>query len=124
MIRRGSLSAKVYRAVHSRDPHGDPIDTDGNVIRLEGNDGYIGTVHGLIMGGQAPYSQLDRQESSNTTGQIGIPNKNTIKVQFGDRLVVNGVKYKVTSKGMWDYPQLMSGTPPEFHWVTVDATIN
>lgn len=124
MIRRGSLSAKVYRAVHSRDPHGDPIDADGNVTRLEGNDGYIGTVYGLIMGGQAPYSQLDRQESSNTTGQIGIPNKNTIKVQFGDRLVVNGVKYKVTSKGMWDYPQLMSGTRPEFHWVTVDATIN
>ncbi len=31
MIRRGSLSGKVYRAVHSRDAHGDPIDADGNV---------------------------------------------------------------------------------------------
>ncbi|SKY04087.1 Uncharacterised protein [Mycobacteroides abscessus subsp. massiliense] len=124
MIRRGSLSAKVYRAVHSRDEHGDPIDEHGNVIRLEGDDGCIGTVYGLIMGGQAPFSSLDRQESSNTTGQIGIPNKNAIKVKFGDRLVINEMKYKVTSTGMWDYPQLMTGTPPEYHWVTVDATIN
>ena len=114
----------VYRAVHGRNKHGDPIDDEGNVVRPE-KDGtlFVGEVKGILMGGLSASPGLARQESSNTTGQIGVPNKNAIKVQFGDRIVIDGVKYKVTSPPRWDYENSMSTTRPVYHWVSVEGTV-
>ena len=135
MIPRGR-TGQVYRTPR-RDAHGDPVDENGNVIRLRergstlpftppvslgSSSTYVGEVKGILMGGLSASPSLSRQESSDTTGQIGIPNKNLIKVQFGDRIVIDGVKYKVTSRGRWDYPNSMSGTRPEYHWVSVAGT--
>ena len=112
---------KVYRTP-LRNRNGDPVDADGNVIRVGADGTYVGEVKGILMGGLSASPSLSRQESSDTSGQIGIPNKNLIKVQFGDRIVIDGVKYKVTSRGRWDYPNSMSGTRPEYHWVSVAGT--
>ncbi|ASR75871.1 head-tail connector protein [Mycobacterium phage Aziz] len=122
MMPRGR-PGRVYR-VPQRNEHGDPIDSDGNVIRVGKLGTELGEVRGIIMGGLSASPSLARQESSNTSGQIGIPNKNLIKVQFGDRIVIDSVVYKVTSAPRWDYENSMSGTKPQYHWVQVDGTVD
>ncbi|QSM01069.1 head-to-tail stopper [Mycobacterium phage Nanosmite] len=121
MIPRGRKGF-VYRAP-KRNHNGDPVDDDGNVIRVGADGTKLGEVKGILMGGLSASPSMGRQESSNTSGQIGIPNKNVIKVQFGDRIVIDGVKYRVVSTGMWDYPNSMSGTKPEYHWVQVEGSV-
>jgi hypothetical protein len=111
----------VYRAT-ARNAHGDAIDSDGNVTRLDG-DTLVGTVTGLVMGGQSVAVSRGRQESSDTSGQIGIPTTNTVHVQFGDRVDIDGVRYKVTSRPEWNYPSSLTGTSFGRYWLHVEATI-
>lgn len=118
------LSGVVYRAP-KRDRHGDAVDEDGNPVEMTG-DGLarVGVVKGIIMGGMSASPSMAQRETSDTTGQIGIPKKgNTVQVKFGDRIDINGVRYRVTSKPEWDYRQYMSGTDFGFYWISVEGVI-
>ncbi|AER26073.1 head-to-tail stopper [Mycobacterium phage Skinny] len=120
---RGGRTGKVYRTPQ-RNAHGDAIDAQGNVIRVGANGTELGEVKGIIMGGLSASPALARGEYSSTESQIGIPNKNAIKVKFGDRILIDGVLYKVVSAPMWDYSNSLSGTKPEYHWVRVEGTVD
>lgn len=118
---RGGRPGKVFRAP-KRDRHGDPVDLDGNPVDMN-SDGqaFVGVVRGVVMGGLSASPSLRQGEASDTSGQIGIPNENPFKVRFGDRILIDSVSYKVTSRPRWDYAQSMSGTRPQMHWVSVEA---
>lgn len=115
------MIADVHRTP-ARNDNGDPVDSSGNVIRPDATS--IGTITGLIIGGQSVSPRRDRQEASDTSGQIGIPKANEIKVAFGDRLVIDGVTYKVTSRAEWDYVSDLSGYDFSHYWVHAEATVN
>jgi hypothetical protein len=116
------MDGNVYRAP-ARNAHGDAIDADGNVIRLSDGVALVGEINGIVMGGQSALPSRGRQESSDTSGQVGIPNTNAIKVQFGDRIEIDGVTYKVTSRPQWDYAHSLTGSPPSHYWLHVESTI-
>lgn len=122
MIRSGR-PGKVYRAVHGRNANGDPVDANGKVVRPEASGTYVGDLKGILMGGISASVSMSRQESSDTTGQIGIPNENPVRAQFGDRILIDGQMYKVTSPDRWNYPNSMSSTKPMYTWVNVEATV-
>lgn len=116
---RGGIPGRVYRAPQ-RNRHGDPVDSDGNVVEmLDDGTCLVGEVKGLVMGWLSPSQQDDRAESSSGKTTIGVPNENTIHVQYGDRLLVDGVRYQVVSNGRWNYANSMTTTRPEYHWVDV-----
>ncbi|QNJ56828.1 head-to-tail stopper [Mycobacterium phage Reindeer] len=119
----GGRTGTVFRTP-LRNEHGDAVDEDGKVIRVGANGTELGKVKGIVMGGLSASPSLARGEFSNTAGQIGIPNKNSIKVKFGDRILIDGVLFKVVSAPLWDYANSMSGTGPEFHWVRVEGTVD
>lgn len=124
MMPRGA-TGKVFRAQFGRNDDGDPIDADGNVIRLEDGRANIGNIYGVLMGGPSASPTLGRQETSDTSGQIGIPiYKRNVAVKFGDLLVIDSVRYRVTSRPKWNYPQSMTGTKPAYVWIDVDAVID
>ncbi|MBB5167208.1 hypothetical protein [Mycobacterium sp. AZCC_0083] len=120
MTQRGATGV-VYRAA-KRNAHGDPVDDDGNVIRVGAEGTEVGTIHGIITGGLSASPSLQRQESSDTSGQIGIPNKQPIRVRFGDRILIDGTVFRVISKPLWIYANQRTGTKPEFTWVEVEGT--
>lgn len=123
---RGGVPAQVFRMQPRQyNRNGDPVDSHGNVVRATDDGFHVGDLKGVRMGGQSASQALQRRgESSDTSGQIGIPLANTIKVQYDDQLLIDGVRYKVTSRPNWTWPQSMSGTKPEFAWVSVEATID
>jgi hypothetical protein len=117
------VNGTVYRAA-TRNAHGDAVDGNGDVVRPVGNaDVLVGTITGIIMGGQSVTPSRGRQESSDTTGQIGCPTTEPVTLQFGDRIDIRDVRYKVTSRPEWDYPNSLTGTLPTHYWVWVEATI-
>lgn len=117
-------TGKVYRAP-LRNAHGDPVDQNGNVVRPTSNGLLVGEIKNILMGGVSASPSLQRQDSSNTSGQIGIPNKkNQIKVQFNDRLIIDGVTYRVVSQPLWTYRNSLSGTKPKYTWLQVEGTVD
>ncbi|MBV6360435.1 hypothetical protein R2325_16400 [Mycobacteroides chelonae] len=114
----------VFRAV-KRNEDGDPVDDDGNVIRIGPNGlGEMGVIKGVVMGGLSASPTLSREESSDTSGQIGIPVKNTVKVQFGDQIAIDNVVYRVISRDLWNYENSLSTTKPKHYWVKVVARVD
>ena len=118
-----SLTGTVYRAPQ-RDRHGDPIDYWANPVDMADPDGwaYVGTISGVIIGGQSVSPSRGRQESSDTTGQIGCRRTGSVKLQFGGRIDIDGQRYKVVSRPEWDYPH-WTGTSFPLYWVRVEATV-
>ena len=112
----------VYRP-SARNANGDPVDDDGNVIRVKDGLNLAGTINGIVMGGQSVAPSRGRQESSDTTGQIGCPNTESVKLRFGDRIVIDTVSYNVTSRPEWDYPSNLTGSSFGFYWCHVVATV-
>lgn len=123
MIRTGRPGELFRPSAYGKNSHGDPVDADGKIVRPTDLGIKVGDIKGILIGGLSASPSMSRQESSNTTGQLGIPNRQPLKVGFGDRLKIDGVTYKVTSPRRWDYPQSMSGTQPVYHWVSVEGTI-
>ncbi|KAA0083273.1 hypothetical protein CIW52_12620 [Mycolicibacterium sp. P9-64] len=116
------VTGTVYRAP-ARNAHGDPVDTGGNVVRLDDGAALVGTINGVILGGQAVASSRGRQESSDTSGQIGCPTTEAVHLQFGDRIDIRSVRYKVISRPAWDDPSALTGTEFGYAWFDVEATI-
>lgn len=125
MMPRGA-SGKVYRAAFGRNNDGDPIDSDGNVVHIEENLGcFIGDILGVLLGGPSASPSMSRQDSSDTSEQIGIPiHPLNPVVKLGDRLIINSVRFKVISQADWAYANSMTTTKPTYAWYHVDATLD
>lgn len=122
MIPRGAHGL-LYRPTQKVNRNGDPVDANGNVIRPDSPGTYIGPLLGILVGGPSASPSLARGENADTTGKFGIPTANPYKVQYHDQIVMDdGVTYRITSRPDWDYPNSMSGTPPAYAWVSVEAT--
>jgi hypothetical protein len=104
------------------DRNGDPIDANGDVVRQESPQTFLGTLRGILQGGPSASQNLQRGDFTDTTGKFGIPIANGIKVKYQDRIVIGDTTYQVTSRGDWDYPNGLTGTMPEYAWHTVVAT--
>lgn len=117
-------TGSVFRAP-MRDRHGDAIDEDGKPVDMLDEDGnaYVGDISGIVMGGLSASPSMSREESSDTRGMIGCPRKAVVRVQFGDRININNVRYRVTSNPEWDYPHDFTGTDFGYYWVNVEGVI-
>lgn len=116
---------KVFRAP-LRDRHGDPIDADGNPVDMLDTDGnaFIGEVKRVILGGLSASPNMGREESSDTSGMIGVPRRQPVQLQFGDRVEIGNVRYRVTSNPEWDYKHDMTGTDFGYYWVNVEGVVS
>ena len=114
----------VYRAP-KRDRHGDPVDSDGSPVQPSG-DGVakVGTLEGLIFGGQSVRPLPGRGEVASSEGLIGAPRNAAVKLQHGDRLDVDGTRYQVIGPRRFYYPHSITGTDLGLYWVRVEATVN
>lgn len=117
-------SGDVFRAPKT-DRHGDPVDDAGNPVKITDKEGlaFLGTLTDIIMGGQSASKVLSRQESSDTSGMIGCRRDRTPKLKFGDRIVIDGIKYEVKSPPEWDHPHSFTGTNFNRYWVDVIARV-
>lgn len=118
-------AATVYRAP-KRDAHGDPVDDNGNPLRLSG-DGTtkIGTITGVILGGQSVAAVGTRGDVVSTEGQIGVPTAAAIALEHGDVLQLdNGTRYRITGPQLWGRPHSLTGTPARYAWWQATATVN
>lgn len=117
-------TGKVFRAP-MRDRHGDPIDAQGNPVDMIDEDGnaYVGMIKRIVMGGMSASPAMFREETSDTRGMIGCPQKSVVKLEFGDRVEIADVMYRVISRPEWDYRQGFTGTSFGYYWVDVEAPI-
>jgi hypothetical protein len=115
----------VYRAP-KRDAHGDPMDESGNPVRLSG-DGTtkVGTLSGLILGGQSVAAVGTRSDVASTEGLIGVPTAAAIRLQHGDVVALeDGTRYRITGPQLWGRPHSLTGTPARYAWWQATATVN
>jgi hypothetical protein len=120
------VNVTVFRAPQ-RDAHGDPIDQDGNPVRLSG-DGVakVGTITGLIVGGQKVTHVRTRGDVASTEGLIGVPTE-AIRLQHGDILqTVDGLRYTVSGPALWGRPHSLTGSTvtARYTWWEATATVN
>lgn len=117
-------TALVFRAP-LRDRHGDAIDADGNPVDMLDEEGnaFVGRISKIVMGGMSASPSRSREESSDTRGMIGCPRRAAVKLKFGDRVEINGVRYRVISKPEWDYRSSLTGTDFGYYWVDIEGTI-
>lgn len=111
----------VYRAP-GRNEHGDPVDANGKVVRPTDNGLLVGVIDDVIFGGLSASPALARGEFSDSTGQLGIPNRQKIQLQYGDRLIIDETEYRVVSRPRWNYGSRSMNTKPDYHWVQIDGT--
>lgn len=125
MTTQRGATGVIYREPQ-RDRNGDPVDDDGNVVRP--GQYSPGTITGIITGGLSASVSMQRQESSDTSGQIGIPNAKRhnpsgIKVKFGDRIALENIVFRVTSTPRWTEVSTLGSAQPEYTWVEVEGVI-
>lgn len=114
------LTGRVFRAP-ARDRHGDPVDELGRPVSMLDEDGlaFVGQIKGIVMGGMSASPSRAREETADTGGMIGCPVRSSVKLSFGDRIDIGGVRYQVTSRPEWDYRQALTGTRFRHYWVDV-----
>lgn len=114
----------VFRAP-ARDRHGDAINEDGSTVSMLDVDGnaFVGEIKNIIMGGMSASPSMSSEESSDTRGMIGCPRKSSVLLQFGDRIEINDVRYRVVSRPEWNYRHGLTGTDFGYYWVDIEGTI-
>ncbi len=117
---RAVITAKVYRAEHGRDAHGDPLDADGKVARngpllgeLEVIPGWLSTT--TVYGA--------RGEVADTQGLVGARRDAAIKLQHGDRLVMSGATFQISGPRLFDSDAL-TGEALSHYWIQASVTTN
>lgn len=112
----------VFRAP-LRDRHGDAVDANGDPVDMTDEEGnaFVGEITGIVMGGMSASPSMSREESSDTRGMIGCPSRAAVKLKFGDRVEINGVRYRVISTPEWGYRHGMTGTDFGYYWVDVEG---
>lgn len=115
-------TARVFRAPE-RDRHGDPVDAQGNPVDMLDDEGnaFVGFVSRVVLGGLSASPSMKGQESGSSRGMIGLPKKASVRVTFGDRVEINGVRYQVISRPEWDYRHGLTGTDFGYYWVDVEG---
>lgn len=108
------IYGEVFRT--EKDRRGNPV------TETFSEDGHIGTIGPLIMGGQSSSLRDGRQETADTTGKIGVP-RDGIKLKMGDRVVILDVRYSVVGPREFDYPSNLTGTDFGLYWVEVRAVV-
>lgn len=115
------ITATIYRAA-ARNEDGDPIDTDGSVVRDD--TVAVGTVD-IIVGGNSGSTRsvtpFGRGETVSTAGQIGYPIASGVTLQPDDILVVDGQRYKIIGPSLWPDAHSLSGRPLQLRWVSYVA---
>jgi hypothetical protein len=90
------------------------------------DEGYLGDVDGVIIGGQAPRGIRGFESVVDTTGMVGIPFKQRsgIIVEQHDQLKIGSRTYDVGVKA-WEEDHTFSGTDTlnEYYWVNVEGTV-
>ncbi|MFD6198387.1 hypothetical protein ACFWE3_16970 [Mycobacteriaceae bacterium NPDC060252] len=113
------ITASVFRAQHGRDTHGDPVDSNGEVVHLT-DDGPVGTLD-VIPGWLSTRGVLgSRGEVASTQGLVGAPRDAAIKLQHGDRLVMMGTTYQISGPRLFDDDSI-TGEPMSHYWIQATA---
>ncbi|WP_166904469.1 hypothetical protein [Mycobacterium sp. DL440] len=112
----------LYRAAQ-RNEHDDPVDADGNLVRVGSDGTEVGEINGLVMGGPSWRPINDRGDIVNTTGMVGVPVTEPNEPRHGDLLVIDGVRFKIQGLPQWQTRGLVA-TPPRFDWWTITSTAN
>jgi hypothetical protein len=116
----------VYRPV-ARDENGDPVEADGNIVRLSGDDATkIGTVD-IIVGGTSGTTRSVqnlglRGDVVSTDGMLGFPADSPIQLQAGDVVETAGQRWSISGPVLWGWgPHSLTGNPPRFRWISATA---
>lgn len=130
------LTGDVYRAAE-RNEYGDPVDADGNVTRLGatptlpdslpidlGQFGFVGTISGLILGGQSIQPDTGGHVVSVTTDMVGVPTASPVQLCHGDVVVVGGIRYRIDGPRRWGHDHPLTGSPKRYTWVKATAKYN
>ncbi|MGV0680438.1 hypothetical protein ABQE62_29950 [Mycolicibacterium fortuitum] len=106
----------------------------GDVTRAAGHDRHgdniapekIGTVTGLIMGGQSTGMTDKRGSVVSTEGQLGVPTNSPITLRHDDTVVIEGVAYKVRGVPLWGRPHSLTGSTStaRYRWYEIAALVN
>lgn len=119
------LTGTVYRALQNED--GDPVDSDGNIVRLSGDGATkIGTV-ALIVGGTSGATRSVqgvniRGDVVSTDGLLGFPADGPIQLQAGDVVEAAGQRWQCSGPILWGWgAHSLSGNPPRTRWISASA---
>lgn len=120
------MNDTVFRAP-KLDRNGDPVDDDGQPIRLSG-DGVakVGAIN-LIIGGQSVANVATRGDVASTEGLIGAPTDAAIRLQHGDIVQTeDGIRYRVSGPALWGRPHSLTGSTEtaRYYWMQATATVN
>ena len=133
-----TVQALVYRPSEvAYDRNGDPIDADGNVVRPESPNDFLGTLDVVLSDMQAEPIEprltgsgggsVDRAEAADVSGRVGAPRNAAILLRHGDRLVITdsegySLTYQVVGLRLFDYPNSLTGWNRKRYWMSVLAT--
>lgn len=134
-----TVTALVYRPTEiAYDRNGDPIDADGNVVRVENPHDYLGTLEIVLSDSTSEPvlprltgsggGSVDRGEFSDITVVIGAPIGAEILLQHGDRLVITdvgsgGLYYEISGPRRFDTPNsLCPNWGHRVYWISAIAT--
>ncbi|MCA2305153.1 hypothetical protein JF770_16435 [Mycobacterium intracellulare] len=119
----------VYRPA-GRNSDGDPVDADGNVVRLSGDDtnAKIGTINGLIIGGSSGVSRTSEYNVPSLRGDvvaganlIGWPSGDPIGLRAGDVLEVGGQRFSISGPTLFGPTHSITGRPMKYCWISASS---
>lgn len=123
------VSGNVFRP-YARDSHGDPIDQDGNIVRLTGNEteAKVGPIDGLIIGGSSGVSRTSEYNVPSLRGDvvaganlIGWPTSNPIGLRAGDVLEVGGQRFSISGPTLFGPTHSITGRPTKYSWISASS---
>lgn len=114
------MNGVLYRPAKV-DRNGDPVDADGNVVRVGADGTLVGAVIRLILGAASTGDAGVRGTTFNTDGLIGFPT-NGLLPKPGDTLVTSdGVKYRI-GVGQWGRVHSLTGSASTARYRWHEAT--
>lgn len=134
----------VYRPDESTvDRNGDPVDSDGNVIRQTSPGTYLGTLAGVVLADPEVQSLARGVDTDTASGNaqargdvadvnalIGAPVGASITLQHNDIIVTDqGVSYALWGPRTYGRPNVITGQPVKvngvaYYWLRATALVN
>ena len=112
-------TAILHRPV-ARNEHGDPVDGDGDVVRL-GDDEHVGQLTVIVGGPSWRPVNGAHGDVVDTSDMIGVEVSEPVQPQAGDTLVIAGTKFHVRGPAQWSHDSVLTGTPRRWRWWTITA---
>lgn len=116
------VTGDLFRAP-KRNRHGDPVELDGvTPVKVTDKDGnaFVRTLDNIIVAASSDVRSRDHQETSDSTGTLGLIRDSGEKAKYGDRIFIDGVKYEVKTVN-WDTNNPLTGTNFGRYWVDVNT---